>query len=397
MRKLEVDYIIIGAGIMGLSIAKSLLDVKPRARIMIVEKERELGLHASGRNSGVLHAGFYYHPDSLKAKFTKQGNEELAKFCEKKGLRINRCGKVVVAKDEKDLEILYELKRRGEANGVELHVVDEKELREIEPNAKTFQKALWSPNTAVVDPREVISCIADELKAKGVILELGRTYQGRVGKQAISVGDVTIEFGRLVNTAGLYADKIAKDFGFSRDYVLIPFKGLYLNYRGEDKFIRTNIYPVPDIRKPFLGVHFTLRVDGRIKLGPTAMPCFWRENYFGLSGFRLYEFLETTFWNLKLLFKSSLVRTTAFEEFKKYVKSYLIREGLRLIRQMGNTSSWEWAPSGIRAQLVNVRTFELVQDFIVEGDEESVHILNAVSPAFTASLPFARYVVEKFL
>ncbi len=397
MRKLEVDYIIIGAGIMGLSIAKSLLDVKPRARIMIVEKERELGLHASGRNSGVLHAGFYYHPDSLKAKFTKQGNEELAKFCEKKGLRINRCGKVVVAKDEKDLEILYELKRRGEANGVELHVVDERELREIEPNAKTFQKALWSPNTAVVDPREVISCIADELKAKGVILELGRTYRGRVGKQAISVGDVTIEFGRLVNTAGLYADKIAKDFGFSRDYVVIPFKGLYLNYRGEDKFIRTNIYPVPDIRKPFLGVHFTLRVDGRIKLGPTAMPCYWRENYSGLSGFRLYEFLETTFWNLKLLFKSSLVRTTALEEFKKYVKSYLIREGLRLIREMGNTSSWEWAPSGIRAQLVNVRTLELVQDFIVEGDEESVHILNAVSPAFTASLPFARYVVEKFL
>lgn len=397
MRKLEVDYIIIGAGIMGLSIAKSLLDVKPRARIMIVEKERELGLHASGRNSGVLHAGFYYHPDSLKAKFTKQGNEELTKFCEKKGLRINRCGKVVVAKDEKDLDILYELKRRGEANGVELHVVDERELREIEPNAKTFQKALWSPNTAVVDPREVISCIADELKAKGVILELGRTYRGRVGKQAISVGDVTIEFGRLVNTAGLYADKIAKDFGFSRDYVLIPFKGLYLNYRGEDKFIRTNIYPVPDIRKPFLGVHFTLRVDGRIKLGPTAMPCYWRENYSGLSGFRLYEFLETTFWNLKLLFKSSLVRTTALEEFKKYVKSYLIREGLRLIREMGNTSSWEWAPSGIRAQLVNVRTLELVQDFIVEGDEESVHILNAVSPAFTASLPFARYVVEKFL
>ncbi|MEO0278039.1 MAG: L-2-hydroxyglutarate oxidase [candidate division WOR-3 bacterium] len=397
MKKVDVDYLVIGAGIMGLSIAKKIIELRPHAKVMIIEKEREIGVHASGRNSGVLHAGFYYYPDSLKAKFTRRGNEELVKHCERHGLKINKCGKVIVAKSEEDLEILHELKRRGDANGVVLEVVDEKELREIEPNAKTYKEALWSPNTAVVDPKEVISCIANELKSKGVMIELGKPYVKTIGKNAILAKDVIIEYGKLINTAGLCADKIAKDFGFSRDYILIPFKGLYLSYRGEDKFIRTNIYPVPDIKKPFLGVHFTIRVDGKIKLGPTAMPCFWRENYSGLYGFKIKEFVETTFWNLRLLLKNSLVRATALEEFKKYIRSFLISEGLKLIREMRNSNLWEWAPSGIRAQLVNVKTFELVQDFIVEGDEESVHILNAVSPAFTASLPFARYVVENYI
>lgn len=397
MEKVKVDYLVIGAGILGLSIAKNIRDKKPYAKVMVIDKEKEIGSHASGRNSGVLHAGFYYSPDSLKAKFTRVGNEELTKYCEENGLKINKCGKVVVAKSEEDLDTLYELKRRGDANGVELYVIDESELKEIEPNAKTFQKALWSPRTSVVDPKEVITHLAKNLKNKDVRIDLGRPYRARLGQNAILAGDIIIEYEKVINCAGLYADKIAKDFGFSKDYILIPFKGVYLNYMGEKKLIRTNIYPVPNIKNPFLGVHFTLKVDGKIKIGPTAMPCFWRENYSGFSGFKVDEFKEIFYWNIKLFLKNQLFRTTAFKELTKYIKSLMVKEASKLVKSMEGASLWEWGMPGIRAQLLNINTLELVQDFVVEADKTSVHILNAVSPAFTASFPFSKYVVENYL
>lgn len=397
MERVKADYLIVGAGILGLSVAKNIVDKNPNAKVVIIDKEKDIGLHASGRNSGVLHAGFYYHPDSLKAKFTRIGNEELTKYCEEKGLRINKCGKVVVARSEEDLKTLYELKRRGDANGVQLYVVDEKELSEIEPNAKTFQKALWSPRTAVVDPKEVINHILKDLTDREVRVELGRPYRARLEANSVLVEGMIIEYGKLVNCAGLYADKIAKDFGLSKDYILMPFKGVYLNYVGEKKFIKTNIYPVPNIKNPFLGVHFTLKVDGKIKIGPTAMPCFWRENYSGFSGFRMSEFKEIVYWNIKLFLKNPLFRATAFEELTKYIKSFMVKEASKLVKSMEGASLWEWATPGIRPQLLNINTLELVQDFLVEADKTSVHILNAVSPAFTASFPFSKYVVENYL
>lgn len=397
MERVKADYLVVGAGILGLSVAKNIVDKNPNAKVVIIDKEKDIGLHASGRNSGVLHAGFYYHPDSLKAKFTRIGNEELTKYCEEKGLRINKCGKVVVARSEEDLKTLYELKRRGDANGVQLYVVDEKELSEIEPNAKTFQKALWSPRTAVVDPKEVINHILKDLIDREVRVELGRPYRARLEANSVLVEGMIIEYGKLVNCAGLYADKIAKDFGLSKDYILMPFKGVYLNYVGEKKFIKTNIYPVPNIKNPFLGVHFTLKVDGKIKIGPTAMPCFWRENYSGFSGFRMSEFKEIVYWNIKLFLKNQLFRATAFEELTKYIKSFMVKEASKLVKFMEGSSLWEWAKPGIRPQLLNINTLELVQDFLVEADKTSVHILNAVSPAFTASFPFSKYVVENYL
>ncbi len=397
MKRVKADYLIVGAGILGLSVAKNIVDKNPNAKVVIIDKEKDIGLHASGRNSGVLHAGFYYHPDSLKAKFTRIGNEELTKYCEEKGLRINKCGKVVVAKSEEDLKTLYELKKRGDANGVQLYVVDEKELSEIEPNAKTFQKALWSPRTAVVDPKEVINHILKDLIDREVRVELDRPYRARLEANSVLAEGMIIEYGKLVNCAGLYADKIAKDFGLSKDYILMPFKGVYLNYVGEKKFIKTNIYPVPNIKNPFLGVHFTLKVDGKIKIGPTAMPCFWRENYSGFSGFRMSEFKEIVYWNIKLFLKNPLFRATAFEELTKYIKSFMVKEASKLVKFMEGASLWEWAKPGIRPQLLNINTLELVQDFLVEADKTSVHVLNAVSPAFTASFPFSKYVVENYL
>lgn len=397
MRKITSDFVIIGAGIIGLSLAMNLRNTFPNKRICIIDKEADSGYHSSGRNSGVLHAGFYYYPDSLKAKFTRQGNYELTKYCEEKGLKINKCGKVVVAKTEEELETLYELKRRGDANGVEVYIIDEKELEEIEPNAKTFKHALWSPKTSVVDPSEILESLKRDLKEQNVSFYYNTPYLRKLEKNAISAGEYIFEFEKVINAAGLYADKIAKDFGFSEEYTILPFKGIYIEYTGEDKFIRTNIYPVPNIKNPFLGVHFTIKVDGKIKIGPTAMPCFWRENYSGLRNFNLEEFIRILIWDTKMIFSSQIFRKTAFDEIKKYIKSNMISEAAKLVKKVNVNGFKNWGKPGIRAQLLNTKKMELVHDFIVEADDTSIHILNAVSPAFTASFPFTREVVKRYI
>lgn len=396
-KSIKTDFLIIGSGIIGLTLAWNLRKVYPDKKITLIEKEKNLGAHSSGRNSGVLHAGFYYTPDSLKAKFTKQGNFELTKYCEEKGLKINKCGKVVVVKAENELETLYELKRRGDKNGIDLFLIDEKELREIEPNAKTFKIALWSPTTSTVDPLEVLTSIKKDLEVSDVQFYFNTPYKSKLDNNSIVAGDKVFTAEKIINAAGLYADKIARDFGFSKDYVIIPFKGIYLEYTGTEKFITRNIYPVPNIKNPFLGVHFTIKVDGTIKIGPTATPCFWRENYKGLERFNTSEFSEIFKWESKLFLKSSEFRKLAFEEVKKYLRGYMLKEASKLVKTFFGQGFNKWGKPGIRAQLLNVKTLKLEHDFIIEGDKNSIHILNAVSPAFTASLPFTRYIVEKYI
>jgi len=395
----RTDYLIIGAGIIGLTLAKQLKERFPDKKIVLLEKEPDVAFHSSGRNSGVLHSGFYYTADSLKARFTRDGNRILKDYCKTNGLALNECGKVVVACDEGELKGLYELQKRGKANGVDVRLVDEKELAEIEPNAKTFKQALYSPATATVDPVEVNAHIKNALLKAGVGIRFSEGYKARAGRTAVltSEGEV-IEAGKIINAAGLYADRIARDFGFSKDYVIIPFKGIYLKYEGGAKPARTNIYPVPDLRNPFLGVHFTVTVEGTVKIGPTAIPAFWRENYRGLENFRPGEALEVLYHEARLFLANSFgFRNLAFEEMRKYYKPYFIGLGKRLVRELDAEGFRHWSRPGIRAQLLNTGTRELLQDFVVQGDKDSVHILNAVSPAFTSSFPFTRWVMDNYL
>ncbi|RMA93325.1 L-2-hydroxyglutarate oxidase [Hydrogenothermus marinus] len=392
------DFIIIGAGIIGLTIAKNLKQKYSDSKIAIIEKESEIGFHSSGRNSGVLHAGFYYTADSLKAKFTKEGCLYWRNYCEKNKLKINKCGKVVVCKNEGELETLYELKNRGDKNGVPLEVINEKELSNYEPNAKTFKKALWSPLTATIDPKEILSNLKYNLEKEGVDFYFNTSYKYRIDEKSIKAGNFIFKYEKLINASGLYADSIAKDFGFSKDYIIIPFKGVYLEYTGNDKPIKTNIYPVPNIKNPFLGVHYTIKVDGTIKIGPTAIPAFWRENYKGLDRFKLNEFLQIITWETKLFLTNAFgFRSLALEEIKKYNKNYLIDQAISLVKKIDKSKFTKWGKPGIRAQLLNIKTKELVQDFVVEGDKYSVHILNAVSPAFTASYPFTKWIVQNYI
>lgn len=391
------DYLVIGAGIIGLNIAKNLKERFPQSKILVIEKENEVALHSSGRNSGVLHAGFYYTANSLKAKFTKEGNIALKEFVKQRGLSINECQKVVVALDENELEGLEELKRRGDINGVELIWLYEEQLKELYPNIKTYKKALLCPSTATVNPKEVTKEFAKVIKELGVELILSCKYISSK-KNKIITKKGTFSAKKIINCAGLYADKIALDFGFSKDFVIIPFKGVYLKDKKNISNLRTNVYPVPNLANPFLGVHYTLTVDNESKIGPTAIPAFWRENYNGFDNFSLKEFFEITYYELKLFTTNAFnFRSLAYSEIKKYNFNYFKNLAMKLTQKMNHDGFDSWSTPGIRAQLLNKNSLELVQDFVVESDKESVHVLNAVSPAFTSSIPFANWVVEEHI
>ena len=382
------DYLIIGAGVIGLAIARELKLKNPNAKILIIEKESDVGFHSSGRNSGVLHAGFYYSSSSLKAKFTRDGNRELTKYCLDNNLAINQCQKVVVAKNREELKTLHELHKRGIQNGVEVELIEEDRLDSLFKNVKTYKQALLSPTTATVDPKEILIHLKEELVDLGVEIKFNTPYIQKHKNMA----------KMLINCAGLYADKIAKEFGFSRDYKILPFKGIYLKYNKSDKFIDTNIYPVPNLKNPFLGVHYTITVDNQIKIGPTAIPAFWRENYKGLANFKLSELVDILASEAELFIKNSFgFRDLALEEMKKYNKRYFVSLAESMVKQLDSSGFNSWSKPGIRAQLLNTKTNELLQDFVVEGDSKSVHILNAVSPAFTSSFPFARWVVDTYI
>ncbi len=392
------DFLIVGAGIVGLSIARELNLRHPAAQIAVIEKEPDVAYHSSGRNSGVLHAGFYYTADSLKAKLTRDGNAAMRQYCQHNKLRINECKKVVVAQSAEELPALFELEKRGKANGVAVRIIDENELAEIDPNAKTCQHALYSPTTATVDPTEVTRCLKNELLKRGVLIAFNEPYLRRISGNKIRTSKRVIEAKHFINAAGLYADRIGKDFGFSQHYTIIPFKGIYLKYTNQDKPIRTNIYPVPNLKNPFLGVHYTITVDSTIKIGPTAIPAFWRENYEGMGSFDAREMVEIMAREAQLFLLNSFgFRDLAFEEIRKYNRSYFAALAAQLVKKIDREGFREWSRPGIRAQLLDTKTRKLVMDFVVEGDCSSTHILNAVSPAFTCSFPFAKMIVDRLV
>jgi len=393
----KYDFIIIGSGIIGLTIAHAIKNRQADASIIILDKESGEAQHASGRNSGVLHAGFYYTADSLKAKFTVDGSRAMVAYVKSKGLAINQCGKLVVAQNDHELGQLDELLRRGQRNGSNVRLVDESEAFDIEPNVKTFKRALYSPDTASIDPKEVCASLKQDLIKLGVEFSYNTKYLSRV-VNVVQTTQGDFQASKIINCAGLYADKVARDFGFGLKYTMIPFKGLYLKYTKNKTDLNINVYPVPNLKNPFLGVHYTKTVTGDIKIGPTAIPAFWRENYDSKSGFSFKEISEILFYESKLYLTNAFnFRSLVDEEMRKYRKEYFISLALSMVKYIDPKGFTEWTKPGIRAQLLDKKTLSLVQDFVVEGDHKSVHVLNAVSPAFTCSFPFSQYVVDKYV
>lgn len=399
MRISTYDFVIIGAGVMGVTMSLELKKRDPNASILILEKENEAGFHASGRNSGVLHAGFYYTADSLKAQFCRDGNRAMTQYCEENKLKLNRNGKLVITKNESELAGLKTLYERGKQNDVRLEWIDEKTTREIEPRARTIGNAIFSPDTASVDPKEVMQSLVKNAKNNGVEFSFNEYYVSHQNnKKIIITNQRKISTGYIINAAGLYADKIAKQFGFSQYYEIVPFKGLYL-YSNEPKgALKTHIYPVPDLNYPFLGVHFTITVDGKIKIGPTAIPAFWREQYQGADRFSFSELLSIAKREAILYIKNKFhFRRVAIHELKKYRRAFLANEAAYMIDDMNVDHFKQWGKPGIRAQLIDRRNNLLMTDFCYEGDHHSFHVLNAVSPAFTCSLSFSSFLVDKIM
>lgn len=397
MMTTTADFLVIGGGIMGVSLAREIKARFSDASVVVLEKEPGLGAHASGRNSGVIHAGFYYSADSLKAKLTRQGNQALTAYCDEHRIPINRCGKLVVARSAGDLPQLDELLRRGKANQVPLEPISADEARKIEPRVKTFERAIFSPTTSSADPRQVLHSMSGQAAAEGIEIRMGSAYLRR-RNGAVETTQGAFSAGHVVNAAGLYADRVARDFGFSERYRILPFKGLYLYSEEPAGAFRTNIYPVPDLRNPFLGVHFTVRQDGKVKIGPTAIPAFWREQYRSFDNFKLGEFVEVLFREAGLMVSAGFdFRKLAVEELQKYSRKRLVALASELADGVHLDDYRKWAEPGIRAQLLDIKARKLEMDFVIEGDAHSTHLLNAVSPGWTCSIPFARHVIDRFL
>jgi L-2-hydroxyglutarate oxidase LhgO len=389
------DFLIIGAGIVGLTLALELKKQFADSTIIVLEKELHPGVHASGRNSGVLHAGFYYTADSLKAKLCRDGNFAWRQYCEDKKLTVNHCGKLVIARNEEELNGLDELYKRGQINNVELEMITAEEAIGIEPNVYTLDRALWSPTTATVSPMEVVNSVQNDIRKAGITLLTNTAYVKRDGNKVIT-SNGEYEPGYVINAAGLYADKIAKDYGFSQEYKILPFKGLYLYANDNGLKLKTNVYPVLDLRNPFLGVHFTVTSENKTKIGPTAIPAFWRENYIGLEQFNLRELIDIIAIDANLFLANNFgFRKLAVNEMMKYSKRKLVQLAGTLLSSINQNDFKQWGKPGIRAQLINVKTKALEMDFKYEGDDKSFHVLNAVSPAFTCALPFSELLVSE--
>jgi (S)-2-hydroxyglutarate dehydrogenase len=343
-----------------------------------------------------LHAGFYYTADSFKARFTRDGNQKLTAYCDAKKIRINKCGKLVVAQNESELKWLDELMTRAKINKVPLESITEAEATAIEPRAITFQRALFSPSTSSVNPLDLLQALQSDAIEEGVEICTNIQYLHRQEKNIVQTSQGLFEAGYLINVAGLYADKIGQDFGFSKDYRVLPFKGLYLYSNEPTGSLKTHIYPVPDLANPFLGVHFTVTTDGKIKLGPTAIPAFWREQYEGWGNFSFNELSEILLRQAGLFLSSSFdFKALAFRELKKYSRTKMVSLASALAKGVDTKNYRQWGKPGIRAQLLNIREKKLEMDFVLEGDKESMHILNAVSPGFTCALPFSEYVCDQ--
>lgn len=391
------DLAVIGGGLIGLATARAYLLHRPGARVAVLEKEALLARHQSGRNSGVVHAGLYYPDGSLKAKLCRQGRAALLRFADEHAIPYDVTGKLVVALDADELPRLTELGRRGQANGLEgLRELDAAELREVEPHVAGI-RALHVPETAVIDFRLVAKAVADEIERAGGDVLLGRKVTGieeRGRRHIVRTCDGgEVDAAVVISCAGLQADRVAALTGSSlRDYRIAPFRGGFYTLAPEARpLVKGLIYPVPDPSFPFLGVHFTRRIDGEVWAGPNAVPALAREGYKRTS-VNLRDTRDLLgyrgMWRLALEYS----RTGAGEIWRDAVKPAAVRRMRRYLPELEGRHVLH-GPAGMRAQVVT-KEGSLVDDFLIEQDGTAVHVVNAPSPAATASLAIGEWIVR---
>jgi L-2-hydroxyglutarate oxidase LhgO len=391
------DVVVVGAGIIGLASARELLLRKPGLRLALVDKEPRVGAHQTGHNSGVIHSGIYYAPGSLKARLCVAGARELYAYCERAGIPTERCGKVIVATDESELGRLQNLHERGVANGVEgLEMVGPERLRELEPHCAGI-RALWSPNTGIVDYSLVAGGYARDVRDAGGEVHTGREVRGlrRLADAVVvetSAGELAAR--RVVSCAGLHADRVAALSGGAREPRVVPFRGDYWQLRPEARHLSRNlIYPVPDPAFPFLGVHSTRRIGtGEVWLGPNAVLAFAREGY-GRLHVRPRDLADAlSNRGLRRLARRHW-RMGAIEMWRDWSKRAFWRSVQRYLPDVA-LADMVPGPSGVRAQALDAAG-GLIDDFVVDVQGDRVlHVRNAPSPAATSSLAIGRLVAD---
>ena len=392
----ECDVVVVGAGILGLASARELALRHDGIRIAVLEREGSIAAHQTGRTSGVIHAGIYYRPGSLKARLCVAGARELYEYCEERGIHAERSGKLIVATDETELDPLAELERRGHENEVPgLRRIATAEIREIEPHA-TGVAALHSPATGVVDFTEVAASFGRDLGASGGSVATGSP----VGALEPAGNAISVRHARgatraraVVTCAGAWSDRLAVACGAPAEPRIVPFRGAYLRLRPERRdLVRANIYPVPDPDLPFLGMHLTRGIDGEVLLGPSALMVGARDAY-RLTRVRPRDLAETLSWpgSWKL---AALFRRTAWREARNAASRRSFVEDLRRFVPELQVSDVLPGPAGIRAQAL-ARDGSLVDDFVVHRTERAVHVRNAPSPAATSSLALARLIADE--
>jgi L-2-hydroxyglutarate oxidase LhgO len=389
----EYDIAIIGGGIVGLATALALSERFPHPSLVIIEKELSLASHQTGHNSGVIHAGIYYKPGSYKAKLCVEGGRLLKAFCEANGVRYENRGKVIIATTEAERPRLMELYERGTANGVEgLTLIDAARLHEIEPHARAVA-ALHSPTTAIVDYTQVSQAMAANLESRGVVLRTGMRVRAirRADRLYVESNKGTVAARHLINCAGLHADTVARMMGVEPEVRIIPFRGEYYTLRrGQDR-VRGLIYPVPDPEFPFLGVHFTKRIQGEVEAGPNAVLAFAREGY-RRSTVNLAEMLATLTYQGFWAMAAKYWRTGTYEMYRSVSKRAFLHALQRLVPEL-EKRDLQPGGSGVRAQAV-APDGSLVDDFKISETPNAIHVLNAPSPAATASLAIGRHIAE---
>ena len=392
----DCDVAVVGGGIVGLATARELQRRDPGARIVVLEREATLGAHQSGANSGVAHAGIYYAPGSLKARLCVEGLRDLYAFCDEHGVAYERCGKVIVALDARELPRLDELERRGRANGVAgLRRLDAAALAEVEPHAAGVA-ALHSPQTGIVDFGGVVAALARQLHAGGATVATAagvRAIARRDGRTVVTHARGELRARRAVTCAGAWSDRIAVAAGADPDPRIVPFRGGYLTLRPARRhLVRGLIYPVPDPRLPFLGVHLTRRIDGEVLLGPTALLVGARDAY-TLTRVRARDVRDTLAWPGTWRLVRRFWRTGAAELRLAASRRAFAAACARYVPALTAADVLP-GPAGVRAQAVG-RDGALVDDFLVAEAGGAVHVRNAPSPAATSSLALARRIADR--
>ncbi|MDP3148799.1 MAG: L-2-hydroxyglutarate oxidase [Ignavibacteria bacterium] len=392
------DILVIGGGIVGTATAMQILRQKPQLKLLLIEEENSLAPHQTGNNSGVIHSGLYYKPGSLKAQNCVKGRTLMYQFCEENGIQHERCGKLVLAADENERKKLDELESRGKANGLtQLKRIPKDEIKDYEPYASGIE-ALFVGETGIVNYTEVTEAFGKKIKELGGEILLNTKFLGlkkESNRMVVETTNGEFAVSYLVNCGGLYSDKIAKICGISPEVQIIPFRGEYYEIKEEKKYLVKNlIYPVPDPRFPFLGVHFTRMINGGVEAGPNAVLAFKRKGYlktdFSLTEMSDY-FFSRGFWIM-----AQKYYRMGFDEFRRSFSKKLFTEALQKLVPEIQKDDIKPSGSGVRAQALD-RNGNLLDDFCLIEAERMTHVLNAPSPAATASISIGEIIAEKII